>query len=114
MDFDLIFLISFLAVGILCLYTALRLRREDKLFDNIVLYPGGLKKEDCLDPKGFLAYMRPRMTILGGGCTLVGLAYLLRINGLMPKAGAVVHTVVTIAVLAWGFWIYARAGKRFW
>lgn len=111
---DWILLASFLIYGVLCLVAALRLTREDKLFDSMVLYPGGLRREDCADPKGFMAFMRPVMLVLGVGCTLVGLLYFIKLRLGMPKVVSVLHMVLAAATLAYGFWKFNRAGKRFW
>ena len=114
LDLDLILMLSFLLFGGLCIYTAIRLRTATKLFDSMVLYPGGLKKEDCCDPEGFMAYMGPRMGILGGVFALIGIVYAVKTKVELPKAISIVHIACTVAVLAWGFWIYHTAAKRFW
>ena len=114
MEFDLILMLSFLIMGAMCVYAALRLRRATKLFESIVLYPGGLKKEDCLDPEGFKAFMGPRIGILGGGCLLIALVYALKLYVGIPKIASYIHIAFTVAFLAWAFWLYHRAGKQFW
>ena len=56
-ELDLILMIAFFVFGVLCVYNAFRLRNAKKLFTSSVLYPGGVKKEDCLDPEGFKSFM---------------------------------------------------------
>ena len=114
MEFDLILMLSFLIMGAMCVYAALRLRRATKLFESIVLYPGGLKKEDCLDPEGFKSFMGPRIGILGGAFIFIALIYLLKRYVDIPKIASYAHIVLTVAVLVWGFCLYHRAAKRFW
>ena len=114
MEFDLILMLLFLVYGLLCAYTALRLRKTEKLFDSMVLYPGGLKKEECLDPEGFTGFMRPRMAVLGGCLLLIALVFALKLYVGIPKAASVAHFIFTAAVLAWGFSLYPRAAKRYW
>ena len=115
MDFlDWVLLGALLVYGALCLYTGLRLRGATKLFDSQVLYPGGLKKEDCCDPEGFIAYMRPRMLLLGAAFILSGLVYLAKLRLGLPKIASIVHIVLTVAVLLFGFWSFHDAAKRFW
>ncbi len=111
---DWILLASFLLYGVLCLIEAYRTRKETKLFNSMVLYPGGVRKEDCLDPAGFLAFMRPVMTVLGIGCTVVAALYLVKLRLGLPKAVTVVHMLLAVATLGYGFWMFHRAGKRFW
>ena len=105
---------ALLVYGVLCLFTALRLRRETKLFDSQVLYPGGLRKEDCRDPEGFIAYMRPRMLLLGVVFTLSALVYFIKLRLGLPKIASIAHIVLTAAVLLYGFWMFHDAAKRFW
>ena len=111
---DLILMLSFLVFGALCIFNAFRLRSAKKLFDSMVLYPGGLKKEDCQDPEGFMDYMKPRMGILGGMLLLVAGIYALKLYVGLPKALSIAHIVFTVAALAWGFSLYHSAAKRFW
>ena len=114
MEFDLILMVSFLVFGGLCIFNALRLCKAKKLFESMVLYPGGLKKENCLDPEGFMRFMRLRMGILGGLMLLVAGVYALKMYVGLPKAVSIAHIVFTVAALAWGFSIYHSAAKRFW
>ena len=117
MDFrelDLILMIAFVFFGVLCVYNALRLRRAGKLFNSSVLYPGGVKKEDCLDPEGFMSFMRPRLAVLGGAIILLGGVYALKYFIGIPQIVSYIHFAVTAAVLAWGFWFYHRAAKLYW
>lgn len=111
---DWLLLAAFLFYGVLCLFDVYRLGREDKLFNSMVLYPGAVRKEDCLDPKAFMAFMRPVLTVVGIGCTLVALLYFVRLRLGLPKLAAVAHMVLAVATLAYGFWMYRRAAKRFW
>ena len=111
---DWLLLAAFLFYGVLCLFDVYRLGREDKLFNSMVLYPGNTRKEDCLDPKGFMAFMRPVLTVLGIGCTLVALLYFVKLRMSLPKLVSVAHMVLAVATLAYGFWMFRRAAKRFW
>ena len=114
MELDLILMLSFLLFGVLCVFNAFRLRRATKLFDSMVLYPGGMKKEDCQDPAGFMAFMRPRIGILGGGCLLIAGVYALKLYVGISKYVSIGQYVFAAALLAWGFWLYHRAAKQFW
>ncbi len=114
LELDLLLMICFLFAGLYSLYTALRLRRTTELFDNMLLYPGNCKREDCCDPEGFMAYMRPRLTIFGSLCVLISLYYVVKRYMDLPKAVAIAHIVFSLGSLCWGFWIYNRAARRFW
>ena len=113
-ELDLILMIAFFVFGVLCVYNAIRLRNAKKLFTSSVLYPGGVKKEDCLDPEGFKAYMGPRIGILGGAFVFVALIYLLKRYVDIPKIASYAHIAFTVVVLIWGFVLYHRAAKQFW
>ena len=75
---------------------------------------GGMKKEDCQDPAGFMAFMRPRIGILGGGCLLIAGVYALKLYVGISKYVSIGQYVFAAALLAWGFWLYHRAAKQFW
>ena len=113
-ELDLILMIAFFVFGVLCVYNAFRLRNAKKLFTSSVLYPGGVKKEDCLDPEGFKSFMCPRIGILGGAFIFIALIYLLKRYVDIPKIASYAHIVLTVAVLVWGFCLYHRAAKQFW
>ena len=113
-ELDLILMIAFFVFGVLFVYNAIRLRGAEKLFASSVLYPGGVKKEDCLDPDGFKAFMGPRIAILGGAFIFIALIYLLKRYVNVPKIVSYAHIAFTAAALIWGFWLYHRAAKRFW
>lgn len=81
---DLLFFVSLAGVGIYCIWLGIAMGRWRELKDNGLLYPNGTNPRDCLDPEGFLAFMRPRMVIFGlvslvagGG---LGLNALLKLN----------------------------------
>ena len=114
MNFDVILLFSFLIFGLLCLYTAFRLWRDKALFDSFVLYPGNCKRQDCLDPDGFMVYIRPRIAIVGGICLLIALYYTAAYYCPMPMFVTIAHYVLTIGFLCWATWLYHRAAKLFW
>lgn len=111
---DWFLLVAFVFYGVLCLVDVFRLTREKTLFNSMVLYPGGLRKEDCLDPAGFMAFMRPVMTVMGIGCTLVGLLYFVKLRLGMSRAFSIAHIALAVVTLGYGFWMFRRAAKRFW
>ena len=113
-DLDLIMLASFLIYGALCLYTAFRLGRETKLFDSFVLYPGNCHRDDCKDPDGFMAFMRPRLYVLGGLCLLVSAYFFLKTYVAIPKIVSMLLVIPPLGFLGWAFWFYHRAAKCFW
>lgn len=114
MNLDIVLLFSFLLFGLMCLYTAFRLWREKALFDSFILYPGNCKRPDCLDPDGFMAYIRPRVTIFGVLCIVISLYYVADYYLPIPKIATIAHYVVSIGFLIWASWTYYRAAKLFW
>jgi len=113
-DLDAVLLISFLIFGLLCLYTAFRLWKDKTLFDSFVLYPGNCKRQNCLDPEGFIAFMRPRLAVVGGVCVVIALYYTLKYYFVVPTFLTIVHYVLTAAFLIWATLLYHRAAKKFW
>ncbi len=113
-DLDAVLLFSFLIFGAMCLYTAFRLRKDQSLFDSFVLYPGNCKRENCLDPEGFIAFMLPRITVAGAACLLIALYYTLGYYFALPLAVTVIQYVFTGVFLLWATLLYHRAAKRFW
>lgn len=114
MEVDIIVMLAFLLFGLYCLYTAFRLHNSKELFDSGLLYPGKCDKESCQDPEGFMAYMKPRLTILGSVLFLVGVYYIIAGEIPMPKAVGIVQLVITGAALLWGVIFYRTAFRRFW
>ena len=62
---DLLILAALGGCGAFAVYTGLAARRWTALRKNPFLYPVGLSPEDCLDPKGFLRFIRPRVLVFG-------------------------------------------------
>ncbi len=114
LNIDFILLIAFLIYGLLCLYNALRLWREGELFKSSILYPTNCTPEACLDPEGFIAFIRPRVAILGGICLAVAAYYFVARYVSIPKVISILQMVLACGAFAWGFSIYIRASKRFW
>jgi high-affinity Fe2+/Pb2+ permease len=61
-----------------------------------------------------MAYMRPRMLLLGVAFTLSALVYFVKLRLGLPKIASIAHFVLTAAVLVYGFWMFHDAAKRFW
>ena len=111
---SVVMLVVFLFAGLYCLYTAYRLSNATELFDNLLLYPGNCPKELCLDPQGFIAYMRPRIAVFGALCLPLCVYYAVEYYTVIPRAVEIIQYIFAAGLFIWGFWVYNRAAKRFW
>ena len=116
---DLYFSLIGLAVGLYCLYTWFKLKREGKLFTNQLLVPKDSKPEDCVDEEGYIRVMSPLLLIAGlvwavtgaldfANCTLhfldeTGSFYLSMADTLVCILNFIVYIIV---------WLRAR--KQYW
>lgn len=105
--------------GFYALYTAFRLRREYALFDNKILYPANCSPGDCRDVGSFIAFMLPRLWILGLVCPALASVMLLAnkttVLSFLPdwfvRFG---FPILGFAVFVWYITVNARSAKRFW
>lgn len=112
---DLLILAALGGCGAFAVYTGLAARRWTALRKNPFLYPVGLSPEDCLDPKGFLRFIRPRVLVFGVLC-LTGSAALAVSRFALPEldwleTGSFCLVLLAMAVYGWQI---RQAGKRFW
>ena len=115
--FDVLMLLMFVGIGIYGLYSAIRLRREQILFPNKFLYPGGCVPEECLDPGEFIDFIVPRTIILS--VLLIVMGGLFALNTFVIKIESFYATlawiVVPIVVLGWfGIFVHRKAAKLYW
>jgi hypothetical protein len=100
-------------------YTAFRLSRERVLFDNKFLYPANCSPDGCKDANGFIAFILPRLWILGLVClglaAVTVLANYTTALGFLPvwfvRYGI---PVLGFAVFVWYITVNARSSKQFW
>lgn len=115
--FDVLMLVMLLGYGAYGLYSAIRLRREQLLFPNKFLYPGGCAPEECLDPGEFIDFIFPRAVILS--VLLIVMGGLFALNSFVLKLDSfyttLVWIVVPILVLGWfGLFVQRKAAKLYW
>ena len=48
--FDLIITVMLLAGGVYSLYSCIKVKKEQCLFENKILYPSNCHPDDCIDP----------------------------------------------------------------
>lgn len=113
---SMLLLVMMLGVGIYCIYTYIRLRRECSLFPNKFLYPGNCKPEECVDIDGFINYILPRIMIFGVAILLCGAAYGLleivwKINHIAINIGSM---VLPLAIFGWYIYVQRKAADLFW
>ena len=115
--FDVLMLVMLIGFGVYGLYSALRLRREQLLFPNKILYPGGCVPDECLDPGEFIDFIVPRTIILS--VLLIVMGGLFALNTFVIKIESFYATlawiVVPVAVLGWfGIFVHRKAAKLYW
>ena len=94
---DVLVTILLVGAGGYALAACIRLKREQALFENKILYPSQCTPENCLDPEGYIAYIVPRMSLFGAVCVVFGIAVLVMS---LLKVGIIATTVQTVIVLA--------------
>lgn len=113
---NMLLLAMMLGVGIYCIYTFIRLRKQCELFPNKFLYPGNCRPEECVDVDGFINYILPRMLIFGIAMLLCGGAYGLlemvwKINHIAINIGSM---VLPLAIFGWYIYVQRKAANLFW
>ena len=115
--FDVLMLVMLIGFGVYGLYSAIRLRREQLLFPNKFLYPGGCVPDECLNPGEFIDFIVPRAIIFS--VLLVLLGGLFALNTFVIKIESFYATlawiVVPVIVLGWfGIFVQRKAAKLYW
>ncbi len=113
---DLLLVLMFLGCGVYCVYTFIRLCREQMLFDNKVLYPGDCKYQDCADPVGFMEFIRYRVLALGVFLVLCGVLAVLNSYVIQSANQWISIGLIVLPLLGfvWYTVIQRKAAKRFW
>lgn len=115
---DLIMLAILIWAGGYSLYSAIRLKRENYLIDNKILYPGKCPPENCVDVDGFIRYIFPRILGLGIALLLFAALYgITKYTNLLPSKkwfDYIVMPLAGVAVFVWYILVQNKASKRFW
>ena len=107
-------LILLVGAGGYALAACIRLKREQVLFENKILYPSQCTPENCLDPEGYIAYIVPRMSLFGAVCVVFGIAVLVMSLLKVGIIATTVQTVIVLAVFVYISVVHNRASKIFW
>ncbi len=104
-----------LACGVYLLYVWYRLRSTGKLFSNGLLIPKGKKMEECMDAAAYIAYLLPKLLIIGSIvtiCSLLGVAnYYLELYGFWTSE---ILIGISLAAVVWYAICNGKAMRRFW
>jgi len=114
-SFLLIFDLIALLCGVFCLYTWFRLRREKRLFKNSIICPSSKEPKDCLDEEAYIAYIQPKLLILGIVTFLFGAICMVdeKVH-MFNLLGQELCTAVSLAVVVWFGVCTYKANKRYW
>ena len=113
---SILFLLVVLFFGIYCGYGFLRLNREKTLFPHRFLYPNYCPHDECIDPDGYIEYIRPKLAIFSGimllsGVTLFVSYFVLELRGVSTLLG--VYVAPFIAYLYYTSCL-KKAAKLYW
>lgn len=123
--FELYVNIITLVCGIYLLYVAIKVQRLGRLFPNQILIPKDAKLSDCLDEEGYIAFIAPKLLIVGALVTLDGALCLADSQWqlstrLFPQVAGIDFYVAEIGIIvslvALGLYIGAwmKGRKLFW
>lgn len=124
-SFELYFDILTLICSCYVLYTVIKLRMQGKLFPNQLLIPRGSEIEECLDEDGYIAYVTPRLWILGLVVLALGLFCMADgqwhiSQALFPAIEKIEFIVsegcivLSLVALIWYMFCWSKAKKLFW
>lgn len=114
--FSFLMLAMLIGLGVYCIYTYIRLRRQLYLFPNKVLYPGNCKPEDCIDVDGFIDYILPRMLIYGLMLLTLGAGFFTL--ELVLRVNSIVYSFIidgfVLGFFVWFIIVQRKCAKEFW
>lgn len=117
MDQSFMMMFDFISIGcgIYILYTFIKLQAYGRLFPNSLLIPTGKSPKDCDDPEGYIAYIKPRMVIMGIFVLVFGIVSLLNETlQFFPFAATMVSVAITFLVIVWYGICSSKAFKLYW
>jgi len=112
--FDLIVTVMLVGGGIYALYSCIKLKKEQYLFENRILYPSNCPPDECLDPEGFIQFIVPRMSFFGVMCIIFGIA---TIGSSLLQLGDLATGIQMVAVAAVFIYIMVinnRSARIYW
>ena len=112
--FDLIITVMLLAGGVYSLYSCIKVKKEQCLFENKILYPSNCHPDDCIDPEGFIQFIVPRMTFFGIMCLIFGAATIAASVFEWGSVAAIIQTVGVVGVFVYIMVINNRSARIYW
>ena len=113
---SILYLVVILFFGCYCGYGFLRLRRERELFPHRFLYPNYCPFDLCIDPEGYMDFIRPRIAVLSVIMLLSGLTQF--VSYFIPSMRTVGLSLSIYVIPFVAFLCYTsalrKAAKRFW
>lgn len=104
-----------LGAGVYVLYVWYRLQAVGRLFENSLLIPKDSRIKDCVDPDGYIRYLKPRLLVLGVFLLLFGIVSM--VNRSLQFYGDSVELAlifVSLAVIIWYAVCNRKAVKEYW
>lgn len=112
--FDVIVTVMLVGGGIYSIYSCIKLKKEQYLFENKILYPSNCPPDSCIDPEGFIQFIIPRMTFFGVMCIIFGVATLAGSLLDMGDLATIVQMVAVAAVFIYIMVVNNRSSKIYW
>lgn len=112
----IVFLIVILFFGYYGTSSLLRLKKEQALFPNRLMYPNYCPHDECIDPEGYIRFIFPRLAVLSASMLLSGLTLLLSyfIPGIRSLGLSLGLYVVPLAVYLYYSASLKKAAKIYW
>lgn len=112
--FDVIVTVMLIGGGIYSIYSCIKLKKEQYLFENKILYPSNCAPDNCIDPEGFIQFIIPRMTFFGIMCIIFGIGTMASSLMDIGRAATIVQTVAVVVVFVYIMVINNRSSKIYW
>ena len=114
-SFDSIFNLITLFCGFYCLYYWFQLGRKGLDMPKCPLVPASQDPSECMDAEAYVAYMRPRMLVLGIVVLISAVLGMLEQIVFDDNVWIQIAIIVLpMAVLVWFCICFAKARKEYW
>ena len=117
MDQSFMMLFDFISIGCgaYILYTFIKLQAYGRLFPNSLLIPNGKQPKDCDDATGYIAYVKPRMLIVGVVVLVFGILSLINESlQFLDFTASMICTGITFLFIVWYGICSSKAFKLYW
>ena len=113
--FDFLLMVMYIGCGVYCIYSYLAQKKTGELLANKIFCPSNSDVKKCKQPQEYIAYMLPRVLILGVGLVVFGCLFALNYYlGGGSTLTALLLLTVPLAFLVWFAVAQRKAVKLYW